>query len=120
MAYFVIVCVLCSMFSSGWGLFRKKEKFDNVGCDYYTGIGKNGCFTKTYCGSCSSKSRAECASCRNCIYLLDNNTCIPGDYYGPYDKSVSYTAYEYDIPYDFNTPIRRQTDLRYNYMYKII
>ena len=116
MALIILACILCSMFSSGWGFFKSREKFT---CDYYTGIGKKGCLTKEYCSACDNRNREQCSLCRNCVYL-DSGKCVPGDFYGPYNQSIKYSTYEYDIPYDFDTPERRQTDLRYNYQYKII
>lgn len=113
-------CLICCLYCSCWGRIKKLfkiEKFDNI-CDYYTGIGPNGCATKSYCTNCNNKSRQECAYCRNCVYV--DGVCMPGDYQGPYDKRVDYDTYEYDIPYSSNIPERRQTDLRYDYKYKII
>lgn len=128
--FVIFLCCICCLYCSCWNRLKKAvglEKFDNI-CDYYTGsdmecptqrgIGVNGCATKSYCTSCNNKNRSSCSMCRNCVYM--NNTCVPGDFNGPYNQQLDYEYYEYDIPYDFNIPVRRQTDLRYDYKYKII
>lgn len=116
--FFIIILCICCCYWASIKKFVQLEPFTSNICDYYTGIGPDGCATKSYCTTCDSKNRNECSTCRNCVYV--NNTCVPGDFYGPYNQKIDYEYYEYDIPYDFSIPNRRQTDLRYDYKYKII
>lgn len=112
MALLIGICVvssICSSYCSSAGIFtKKKEKFgqDNS-CDYYTGIGPNGCARKKYCGSCQNLGPNNCSTCTNCHF--SNNKCLSG-------KSNN----GYYIPYDLDTPPRRTINMRYAYSNKII